>query len=91
MKRNNFYLIAIAVSLTAAVACNNAPKEQDHSDHKDTVVVVEKNTTQDYRTPGSNAATEPATNVSVDKNGATVNSNGTDVTVSKDSVTFKKR
>ncbi|HEX7366144.1 MAG TPA: hypothetical protein VF273_03555 [Pelobium sp.] len=89
MKINSLYFIALGLGLTIVTACNNEQKTEEH-EHTDTVV-VEKNTTQDSRTPAPSAATEPSTNVTVDKNGTTVNSNGTDVTVSKDSISFKKR
>jgi hypothetical protein len=87
MKRNNLYLAMIGLGLIVATACNNNQKTEDHKD----TVVVEKSTTQDSRTPAHNATTEPPTNVTVDKNGAEVTTGSTDVSVSKDSVAFKKR
>lgn len=87
MKRNNLYLIAVGLGLTVATACNNDKKMDDHKD----TVVVEKSTTEDSRTPANNAATEPSTNVTVDKNGTSVHTKSTDVNVNKDSISFKKR
>lgn len=87
MKRNILYLATVGLGLTLATACNNGNKDNDHKD----TVVVEKSTTEDSRTPSHNVATEPATNVSVDKNGAEVSTGSTDVSVSKDSVAYKQR
>ncbi|RKD19553.1 hypothetical protein BCY91_13205 [Pelobium manganitolerans] len=87
MTRNYLYLATLSFAMLAASACNNEKKTEDHRD----TVVVEKETTQDSPTPSHNAATEPATNVTVDKNGAKVETKNTGVSVSKDSVAFKTR
>ena len=88
MKRNNLYLAMVGLGLAiATTACNNNKQADEHKD----TVVVEKQTTEDSRMPAHNAATEPATNVTVDKNGAEVNTKSTDVSVSKDSVAYKQR
>lgn len=91
MKRNYFYLLAVGLGLTIATACNNEAKVEDNTD----TVVVEKNTTTtiEENTTTTEPATEakPSTSVTVGAGGAAVSTKSTDVSVSRDSVTFKKR
>ena len=83
MKRKILFALpfALAFSITA---CNNN-KTSDAED-KDTVV-VEKNTTTTVET----TTEKPSTSVTVDGNGAAVGTKSTDVSVSRDSITFKKK
>ena len=87
MKRNYFYLIAMGLGLTVATACNNETKVEDNTD----TVVVEKNTTTTVTENTTTEPAEPSTSVTVGAGGAAVSTKSTDVSVSKDSVTFKKR
>ena len=91
MKRNYFYLLAIGLGLTVATACNNEAKQEDKIDtvvvEKNTTTTIEKNTTTNDQT----TETKPSTSVTVGADGAAVSTKTTDVTVSRDSVTFNKR
>ncbi len=90
MKRNCFYLVAIGLGLTVATACNNEAKVEDNTD----TVVIEKNTTTTVRentTTQQPTTAKPSTSVTVGAGGAAVSTKSTDVSVSKDSVTFKSR
>ena len=91
MKRNYFYLSAIGLGLTLATACNNDKKVEKNTD----TIVVEKNTTTTVKenttttTPAAQA--DPSTSVTIGAGGAAVSTKTTDVSVNKDSITFKKR
>ncbi len=83
MNRKMLSIALIGFSLSLATACTN-DKASNETD-TDTVI-VERNTT----TTVKEDAQKPSTSVSVGANGASVGTNSTKVSVSKDSVTFKK-